>query len=110
MQLPETKRYTVYVSQDGYDAGVAAVVREFGVTHFQHSRESGLDNPQYIARHYRYARLLLVPMSCSLGWSIIEFVLFMLRGSLGLLLTRYLSIKALARYRLEDGSLCCLSF
>jgi len=49
------KRYSVYVSQDGFDSGVAAVVKEFRLAHFQHPRDAGLENAQYIARHYKYA-------------------------------------------------------
>lgn len=50
------KRYTVVVSQDGYFDGVAAVAREFPVQFMQHPRDSApLDNPQFIARHYKYA-------------------------------------------------------
>ena len=52
--LPEVHKYLVYVSQDGDHSGVAAIAKEYDVTHFQHPRQGNLDGPQCIARHYKY--------------------------------------------------------
>ncbi len=56
VQLKGISRYTVYVSQDGYDESVSAVIKSMdpSVKHYQKERPKGLSSTEHVALHYKY--------------------------------------------------------